>query len=338
MTSDRKKTSGEFSLIAGIAAQWPRRAAGMPLGIGDDAAILQHESGNEFCVTTDLLIERVHFSFEYCSPADVGYKSAMVNLSDVAAMGARPRWAFLSLALKKKSDPAVFDGFMSGFSEALNKYGVVLAGGDMSGSLSDVCVSVTVTGEHKQGTAVLRSGAKAGDDLYVCGELGLSRAGLEMFLENIRLPQADADILARAHRRPEALVDSGIFYGQSRLLNSMIDVSDGLVGDAAHISEESGVAIEIEAAQLEPRPELLRFATLHGADALDYMLRGGEDYALLFSITPQKAAELLKTLPAGLPRPRRIGRVTEGAGVYLIDAAGKHNECDTGGFDHFSAT
>ncbi len=337
MKSDGEKTSlGEFGLIARIASEWPRMADGMPLGIGDDAALLQHAGGRQFCVTTDLLLERVHFSFDYCSPADVGYKSAMVNLSDVAAMGARPRWAFLSLALKKKSDPALFEGFMAGFSEALKKHGVILAGGDMSASLSDACVSVTVIGEHQAGCAVLRSGAKAGDDLYVCGELGLSRAGLEMFLEKPHVQPEDAGLLSHAHRRPEALVECGLFLGESRLLNSMIDVSDGLAGDAAHIAEESAVALEIETSLLDARPELKRFAALRGGDVLDYLLRGGEDYALLFSLAPANAAELLKEFPAGLPHPRRIGRVVAGSGVYLVDSSGLRSPCSRGGFDHFS--
>ncbi len=334
--SDKKQKAGEFSRIAAIRSRWPQSLPDMPQGIGDDAAVLAPKGSRELLVSSDLLAEDVHFTRSSYPARDIGHKSAAVNISDIAAMGGVPRWIFLSLALPKYVCQDWLTRFMQGFEECCKNHAVVLAGGDFSKSTGKITISVTIIGQAPEaGAPIMRSGAKVGDIIAVMGDLGLSRAGLEAILNDEGLPDELAYRLRMAHRRPQALTDIGIYLGESGLVHAMIDVSDGLAGDAAHIAEESNCGIAIEKALLPISDELSEFCKLRKCEPLEYQLYGGEDYALCFTTSAEKYEKLLFGWPAGNNPPLIVGRVVNESGLWLLDDKGEKSKLDTGGFDHF---
>ncbi len=284
------------------------------MGIGDDAACLRLPARSDLLVTTDLFVEGIHFRRRTIGASAAGRRALCRALSDIAAMGGRPLWAFLSLALPKKFPAAqmgVFArGFLRGFAAAARSYQVALAGGDTGGSgsavfLADVIVCGAVPHAGRQaprGRAVLRSTARPGDALYISGRLG-----------------RNARALARGRPLPEIQprLELGAALRRRGLAAAMIDVSDGLSTDLHHLVEESGTGAEIEAARI-PR-----------AGTLEQALHGGEDYELLFAARRPVPAAL-----AGVPLTR-IGRVVRGSGVTLVHAGGRREPLPPGGFQHF---
>lgn len=282
-------------------------------GIGDDAAVTRVRADAELVSAIDTIVAGVHFP-PTISPAAIGHRALAVNLSDLAAMGAEPAWALLSLSCEQ-SDPSWFEAFATGFFALARASGVALIGGDLvRGPLS---VTVTVLGQVPRGTALLRSGARPGDLLYVTGTLGGAMAGLASLLEGRGDDDAEQAFLAPQPRIAAGLALRGLASGA-------IDLSDGLVGDAGHLARASGVAIEIDAAAVA------RVAA--GADVVR-ALRGGDDYELLFTIAPDNLAGLRSRL-AGFGCPvTAIGRVTAGAGVTVPG----HDVNTLSGYDHFGA-
>ena len=316
----------EFELIK---RYFERPARGTELGVGDDCALLRAGQGMELAVSTDMLVEGRHFSAG-ADPFKLGHKALAVNLSDMAAMGAAPRWATLALAL-----PGVDEGWLERFSAGLfelaDRFDVALVGGDTT--RGPLTISITIMGEVPAGLALYRAGARPGDEIWVSGELGGASLGLIHHLGRVGLEGGDAAaMLARLHE-PEPRVALG--ERLRGLATSAIDVSDGFAGDLAHILERSSAGALVHYAQI-PRPAV--FARLGNAELeRNCVLSGGDDYELVFTAPQGRRAEIEAVavdLGIGLTR---VGYVQKGdAKLVLLDARGNAMPVP-GGFDHFRA-
>jgi len=307
---------GESEVIRRLLARLPSGELIVPPG--DDSASIA--TGQETLATADLLVEGRHFDLAFSSPADVGFKAISANASDIAAMGGRPRYALLSVGAPGATPVSLMEGLYDGVAEAARAYGVTVAGGDTVGA-DELVVSVAMLGEPGAGGVVRRAGARAGDLLCVTGELGASAAGLSL------LRAAGADVSARAlaerfpnmiaaHRRGNARVREGEAAAVAGA-RAMIDVSDGLLADAGHIGERSGVRVLIDARAVPRAPGVEDVEAWAGAEGL--ALSGGDDYELCVAIAPDDLDALTRALaPTAVTV---VGRFVEGAGVEVSGAA-----------------
>jgi thiamine-monophosphate kinase len=293
-------------------------------GIGDDCAVLRLRPGQDSLVTTDFSLEGIHFRREWHSPESVGHRCLVRGLSDIAAMGGEPVAVFLSLALPRDVPQWWVVRFARGLIGLGEKIGVSLAGGDTAESPNGVLVDIIVIGAAPKGKSVLRSGAKPGDRIYVSGKLGGSAAAVVRMQSNAKTKFNPRDY--RRHFYPEPRIEPGRILREKGLASAMIDTSDGLSTDLAHLCEESGVGAEIEAA-LIPRASVGRPA--REVD-LDLALHGGEDYELLFTSPPGKR---LPSQIAGVALTH-IGDITRSSKILLRDANGAH-ELKPQGWEHF---
>lgn len=277
------KELGEFGLIDRIRENFT--APKDILGIGDDCAVLPQKNGLQTLVSTDMLVEGTHFLLDDISPEDLGWKSAAVNFSDIAASGGKPVGTFLSLALPKGPgcvDSSWMEGFIRGYREMSDSAGAPLLGGDTTSSPDRLCINVTVLGQVRQGGAKLRSSACPGDLVCVTGTLGDSAAGLRQILQSLqRTPE-----LVRSHYRPEPRLEWGIRLGGCDSVHAMMDISDGVGSDLRHILDASGTGARIDLSALPFSPELLQACMDNGWDPKELALCGGEDYELLFTLAP----------------------------------------------------
>jgi thiamine-monophosphate kinase len=305
---------GEFGVIEAVTKQLPT-SSGVLLGPGDDAAVVEAPDGR-VVVTTDLLLENRHFRRDWSSARDVGRKAAAQNLSDIAAMGARPTAVTAGLGLPPDLPVEWVRNFEQGLADECDTAGAAVVGGDISKSDS-ILVAITALGSLDGRAPVTRSGARPGDVLAVCGRIGWAEAGLRILSRGFRTPR----VLVDAHRVPNVPYDAGPEAAELGA-TAMCDVSDGLVADVGHISTASSVRVDIETAALEVADPLRDTAAALGADPLEWILGGGDDNALAATF-PAAAA-----LPA---RWRVIGRVLEG------DAVTVNGEPYTGGagYTHF---
>jgi len=267
-------------------------------------------------VTTDFSLEGIHFRREWHPPEVVGHRCLTRGLSDIAAMGGIPVAAFLSLALPRKLPQSWVDRFLKGFLNLANAFGVTLAGGDTAESPGGVLADIVVVGSVPRGEAILRSGARVGDHVCVTGYLGGSAATLNLLRSGHKLRAADFP----AHFYPAPRVHVGRLLREKRLASAMIDISDGLSTDLAHICEESGVGAEIWREQI-PRASVGKPPRLV---SLNCALHGGDDYELLFTASPDKAVPGIT-----------IGRITRRKGIFLIDRQGKKTRLAPQGWQHF---
>ncbi len=298
-------------------------------GIGDDCAVLRLPPGRESLVTTDFSLEGIHFRRDWHPPASVGHRCLARGLSDVAAMGGDPLAAFLSLALPRDLPQAWVGKFLTGLIGLAERFGVTLAGGDTAESPNGILADIVVVGTVPKGKAILRSGARPGDRIYVSGELGGSAAALQWIRSQRTTKEPKRKLNPAQYPRhffPEPRIKLGRMLREKGLASAMIDTSDGLSTDLTHICEESGVGAEVEAEAI-PRARVGK--PLHAVD-LELALHGGEDYELLFT-APQN-----RTIPsriAGVPITQ-IGRITRTRKVLLInDGAGR--KLEPRGWEHF---
>lgn len=309
---------GEKKLIERIRASVaPGRS--VVTGIGDDCAVLSIPAGHELLVTTDFTIEKVHFGRDWHPPEVVGRRCLMRGLSDIAAMGGEPLAAFLSVAVAGDVPQRWVDRFLKGLLELGGEFGVPLAGGDTAQSAAGIQADIVVVGTVPRGKAVLRSGAKPGEQIYVTGQLGGVAAALALLMKS----KPAGAYLRRL--RPQPRIAAGQWVRRRKLASAMIDLSDGLSTDLEHICSESRVGAEIDAAAI-PRMQL---ATGKEPVGLDLALHGGEDYELLFT----SAADVPRRV-AGV-RVTRIGRITKSRGMRLVGMDGKSRPLKAQGWEHF---
>ena len=317
----------EFSLID---RYFTRAAPSAVLGVGDDCALLAPKAGMALAVSTDMLVAGTHF-YADTAPEDLGWKTLAVNVSDLAAMGATPRWATLALALpvERADDEAWLKAFASGFFACADAHGVALVGGDTT--RGPLCFSVTVFGETPAGEALRRSGAQAGDDVWVSGSPGLAALGLAHLQGRCTLPDP-APCLAALHR-PQPRVALGLAL--RGLATACIDVSDGLLADLGHILRQSSLAATLH---LSSFPRTAFAACPDEALAHQCLLGGGDDYELLFT-APVAQRSTIETLSQhlGLPLHRlgstRAGNVGE---LQVLDPQGIAITPASAGYDHFA--
>ena len=316
----------EFDFIRRYLSDQPHDAQ-VVLGIGDDAAIVRPRPGMDLCFSSDMLLAGGHF-FADVAPADLAHKVLAVNLSDMAAMGAQPRWALLSAAL-----PVLDEAWLTAFCDSLfdmaARFGVTLIGGDTT--KGDYVFNVTIAGELPQGEALRRDGAQVGDDVWVSGQLGSAAAALNHHQQRFVLPDAVQTACDTALLRPEPRVALG--RALLPLVHAAQDVSDGLAQDVGHILRASGVGAEIFADKLPALP-LLREAVPQQR-LYDYMLAGGDDYELVFTAPANRRKAVQAAGEACATPVSRIGRVND-SGILRISAADGSEICLTSlGFDHF---
>jgi thiamine-monophosphate kinase len=314
---------GEFDLIAKYFTRDVHRVA---LGIGDDCALLAPAAGMQLAVTSDMLVEGRHF-LSTVPPERLGHKALAVNLSDLAACGAKPLAFTLSLALPR-ADENFLDGFARGLFALADEQGIELVGGDTTQGPLNICI--TAMGEVPVGGALLRSGARPGDDVYVSGTVGDARLALEAFRGQAALDWAGFESVRDAMERPRPRVALGMAL--RGIASSAIDVSDGLLGDLGHILNRSGVAAVIEVDRV-PRSAVL--AAQPPSLQRECTLAGGDDYELLFTAPPAAAAGVAEAAHRAGVAATRIGRIAAGQGLRLVDREGCEVAHTFGSFDHF---
>ncbi|MBI3607418.1 MAG: thiamine-phosphate kinase [Nitrospirae bacterium] len=328
---------GEFGLIARLARFCPTASPRLPLGIGDDAAIVTLSPRRQLLVTTDLLVETVDFDRRVWSFATLGEKALAVNLSDVAAMGGRPSVFFVGLALPPQATVREVDALYRGLGRAARRYGVVLGGGDLSAA-PVWSIAITLLGEIERGAVLTRSGAKAGDWLCVTGTLGDSGCGLELLSAPRtarRVAVRERRFLIDRHQRPVPRLACGQLLAGRRLATAAIDLSDGLASDLRRVCEASGVGAEIDLRALPLSGALQSYAASVGRDPITYALTSGEDFELLFSVPPARLDRVLRLSTRDLPITP-IGRILpRRAGLRVIDPAGRRRPLQATGYDHF---
>lgn len=318
---------GEFDLIARWFTRPVRRAA---LGVGDDCALLQPTPGQQLAVSTDTLVEGRHF-LSTVEPERLGHKALAVNLSDLAACGASPLAFTFALTLPRV-DEAFLEGLARGMFALADAHGIELVGGDTTGG--PLAIGMTVFGEVPPGQALLRSGARAGDELWVShpvgGGLGDARLALEVFRGRLALPGEAFERVRARMECPTPRVALGLAL--RGVATSAIDLSDGLVGDLGHVLARSRVGATVDADAL-PRSEVL--AAQPADRRREFGLAGGDDYELLFSASPLREREVLAAAAHAGCGAARIGRIDAEPGLRLVDAAGQALKLTLAGYDHF---
>ncbi len=316
---------GEFDLIGKYFTRPVKHAA---LGIGDDCALLQPTPGMQLAVSSDMLVEGRHF-LSTVSPQRLGHKALAVNLSDLAACGARPVAFSLALAMPR-ADEHFLEGFSRGLFVLADEHACELVGGDTTQGPLNICI--TVFGELPPGQALLRSGARLGDDLYVSGQVGDARLALECFRGSVALSGEAFERVRVAMELPQPRVALG--QALRGVASSAIDVSDGLLGDLAHILKRSGVGATVEVDAV-PRSAVL--ASQPTALQHECTLAGGDDYELLFTAPPALAGAVQAAARRSGVAATRIGRINPTPGLNLVDAQGHSVPHHFGSFDHFKS-
>ncbi len=319
---------GEFDLIKRYFKRDIALGATVDLGIGDDCALLSPSPGVQTLISCDMLVEGRHF-LSTVQPDRLGHKALAVNLSDLAACGATPRVFTLALAL-----PKVDEGFLEGFSRGLfalaDAHGITLIGGDTTAGPLNICI--TVIGEAPTGSALLRSGARAGDDLYVSGRLGDARLALEVFRGKLNLLGEQFEQVRLAMECPQPRVALG--QALRGVASSAIDLSDGLIGDLGHLLQASKVGASLA---LEALPHSAALAGQPLAIQRECMLAGGDDYELLFSAPTAARTAVRNAAIASATLVTRIGSIDQAFGLRLLDGQGQALPLSLAGFDHFKS-
>ncbi len=300
--------------------------------IGDDCAVLPKDSRTDLVITTDLLVEEIDFRLEWTKPEFIGHKALAVSLSDVAAMGAKPVWAMLSIGIPEAIWKTDFvEKFYVGFMNLAKKFNVEIVGGDVSKMPDKIVIDSIGAGEIKKGKAVLRSGAEIGDLIFVTGNLGGATAGLKLLENGERFENSKNKNLLLRQLAPNPQTEIGRFIGENKLATSMIDLSDGLSSDLMHICRASKVGAKIFAEKI---PFYKNSLTTNSFDEkLNFALSGGEDFELLFTVNPKKYFRLEKEFKK--LQFLNIGEITANAEIIELIVSGKSVILEPKGFRHF---
>ncbi|MGQ0810398.1 MAG: thiamine-phosphate kinase [Nitrospiraceae bacterium] len=342
-----RKTAGEFELIQDIHRRFGTTGPMVIRGIGDDAAIIKSSAGRWQLLTTDLLIEGVHFTLDTATFKDIGYRAAVANLSDIAAMGGLPQHLLVALAVPPSCTPVQIQRLYQGIMKACRPHGVQLIGGDTSASQTEIFLAITLTGRVEPQRALTRSGARPGDLIYVTGTLGDSYVGLQLLMRRRRkrpsglhrviMDARQSRYLIGRHLRPSARVHVGRLLATHRIASAAIDLSDGLSGDLRHVCTQSGTGAEINAPALPISSACRAYADACRIDPIQFALRGGEDYELLFTVPAKKQRGLHRLVQGlrgiqftciGLIKPHPFG-------MRIRSAEGSLRTLDVTSYDHF---
>lgn len=327
---------GEFGLIKKLSDGCLIRKEGIIKAIGDDAAAFITPSGEVVIVTTDMMVERVHFLRKVTSGFNLGYKSLAVNLSDIAAMGATAREAFISIAVPRDCSIEFIEDLYTGMKKLASCFNVNLLGGDTTGSRKDLIISITVVGSAPKDKILFRSGAKKGDIIFCTAWLGDSRAGCHLILNKIESDEKAFQVLKDAHLMPKPYLNEGKFLAGFGGVHAAIDISDGLSSDLAHIMEESQVGAQIYAEKIPLSDSLKTFCRHFKFDPVRFALAGGEDYALLFTVSPDQAKEIVKKYQEAFNNNLfEIGEITGSNQLQLVFPDGATEFVNATGWDHF---
>jgi thiamine-monophosphate kinase len=329
-----RTASGKHSITPGHS--------GLVCGIGDDAAVFRNATGKDTVISADLLVEDIDFRRSTTPPLLLGHKALAVSLSDVAAMGARPRWSVLSVGVPEDVFQSDFvDQLYEGLFGLAARYDVQLIGGDTSRTGEKIVIDSTLIGECDSGFAVNRSGAKPGDLIFVTGTLGGAAGGLRLIergahVADQKLTPSETDSLDHLllrQLRPEPRVGWGLVLGHERLATAMIDISDGLSSDLSHLCEASGVGAYIEASRIPIDTDVADLCGRRALDPLQLALNGGEDFELLFTVRPELAVMLPRRVDGA--EITRIGEIRELSHGVKISEGTRVWELQPGGYEHF---
>ena len=351
-TMKRLTDLGELGIIDRFRQRFPVKSRQVVMGIGDDTAILKGERGYYELLTTDILIEDVHFRRSTTPPYFLGRKSLAVNISDIAAMGGEPQYFLISLGSPTELTVDYLDQLMEGMLHEASRWGVSLIGGDTSSSPDRLLINIALWGRVKKREVLTRSGAGVGDSIFVSGKLGSSAMGLKLLQKGYRLqgeevtlptgePQLSEEPYIRecltSHLSPEPRVELGRAIASHRLASSMIDISDGLSRDLMNICRESRKGAQLLKHRLPISEAVLHLAAAEKDDPYRFALHGGEDYELLFTVPPDRLSKLEKLRAKELPSPvTRIGSITsEEEGFTIVDQEGNRQPLLPGGYEHF---
>jgi thiamine-monophosphate kinase len=335
----RLEDLGEFGLIDRLTGHLETRPDVM-LGIGDDAALLDPGPDNLVVVTVDAQVAGRHFLMEVATPEEIGRKALAVNLSDLAAMGAEPCWALVSLLLPESLEVGVLDGVYAGLRSEAQRYGVAVVGGNVAATDGPLTIDVTALGRCARDAWVTRAGGRPGDALLVTGSLGAAVAGLLVAWEPVRAENVSAAVREHARAKmvaPVPRVEAGRMLASGKLATAMLDISDGLSSDLRHICARSGVGAELDAALIPIDAAAVELAPRFGRAPLDLALHGGDEYELLCAIAPDRQDEALVALRALGCAPAIIGRLTTPeTGMTIRQMDGTVGPLFAGGWDHLN--
>jgi len=327
---------GEFGLIESIRKDCVTPREGVVMGIGDDCAVYQSSPGRVLLLTTDMLVEDVHFLWNSITPFQLGRKAIAVNLSDIAAMGGNPLVTLISLGIPADRAVEEIHELYRGMRDMCGRHAVSIVGGDTVAARKNLIINVSLIGEADEHEVLYRSGARPGDKIYLTGVVGDSGAGLAVLKGEITPPASLGSHFIKAHNEPDPHITAGRAIGASRLASAMIDLSDGLLADLGHITEESGVGALLFENKIPLSRELKGLAGYADYSPLDFALSGGEDYVLLVTVPAKNIPEFERTCKKhGTPLLFQVGEIQEGKGIRIMHEDGSVEEVADRGFDHF---
>jgi thiamine-monophosphate kinase len=321
-----KDVGGEFALIERLSHIVPSRHPEVLVGIGDDAAVIRINDGQDpyMLVTTDTLVAKDHFNTRWATPEQIGMKTVECNVSDIAAMGGVPTFMFVSLVLTPETTIEWTENLYRGMADSCRRHNVITAGGDTTHGDVET-ISITLLGRVSPENLCLRSHAKPGDWIAVTGRLGASTAGLNLLQKNLPV----SSYLLDKHLTPRCRLDAS--QQLASIVNAMIDISDGLASEVNHVCRQSGVGAEVFAKDIPLHPDVIDAGRVLGISPIDFALSGGEDFELLFTISPE---DLYKLKQTGL-KYFTVGRITDrGEGTFLITESEARVPLK-GGYNHF---
>jgi len=325
---------GEFNLIDRIMTDTLVRKDKGLVGIGDDCAMFKTTDNMSTLITTDMLVESVHFSNDYITPYQLGYKAMAVNLSDIAACGGIPREALISISIPKHTSVEYLEELYRGMKDLAREYDVNIIGGDTTRTPMLIVINVVVIGEVDEKQVLLRSGAKENDLICVTGYVGDSAAGMDILFHHRDQAENYPSLMKQQHT-PHPHVKQGRIIAESGLANAMIDVSDGVIADLKHICDSSGVGAEVFEDKLRLSDEFMKYCGQYKLDILKTALGWGEDYCLLLTVAESGFAELQSKLESDGFQLFDIGRIIKGDGIRLFDRDGNQVDYEWSGWDHF---
>lgn len=326
---------GEFGFIARLARKFRKNLPESITGIGDDCAVIPVSRKTVLLVTTDMLVENIHFLMAMIKPVDLGFKCLAVNVSDIVSMGGTPSWAFISLSIPEGLTVEYLDGFYTGIKKACSQFKVSLLGGDTTKSPTGFVIDLALIGQAKPGKVKFRTGAKPGNIIAVSDYLGDSAAGLKIILENLTVDK-DASYLIKRHYRPRLNIDAGQWLASKRKVTAMMDVSDGLDSDIQRIMEQSRCGADIYLENMPVSPQLKRLGTKYGWDIQSLAASGGEDYCLLLTIDKDSFPDIEQAFCRKFGRKiYAVGKITSRRGKHRYFKNGQQVSLSLHGYDHF---